>query len=82
LTKERFEISLAAHQKREWNAEMSKENRKKFCKLSKDEVKNHFGDYAELVFNPRFVCGNCLRASREKQNLCKPRKMGKKSEKR
>ena len=44
---------------------------KHLCKL-KDDIKENFDRYRQLVKDARFVCLKCGRAAREDKYLCKP----------
>lgn len=44
---------------------------KHLCKL-KDDMKENFGLYRQLVEDARFVCRKCGRAARDAERLCKP----------
>ena len=54
---------------------------RRFCKLSSDMVEDQLDTYTELVSKPKFFCLKCFRVSRDKQNLCRPKKLKKKKKK-
>ena len=47
------------------------EKEKHLCKL-KDQIKEDFEQYRQLVKDARFVCMKCGRAARDERHLCKP----------
>jgi hypothetical protein len=45
-----------------------------FCELSKVLVKENIDSYLYQVSNPKFICQKCFRVSKNKENLCHPKK--------
>jgi hypothetical protein len=55
---------------------MGKAPSKKLCKLAtKKYLKEHLGEYLDIVKKPKYVCLKCGRVSRLKKNLCNPEKI-------
>jgi hypothetical protein len=44
--------------------------KKKLCKISKANIKKHKETILELVTEPKYICDDCLRVSKNKNNLC------------
>ena len=49
----------------------------RFCKLSRKQVEENLDDFVARVSAPKHICDRCCRVSSSKQNLCKPKKLGK-----
>lgn len=49
--------------------------KKSLCKWARDDVKNNWEEFSELVGKSKFFCEKCLRSSRLKGTLCKPEKL-------
>ena len=56
---------------------MSKKFEQKFCKLSMEIVEEQLKTYVQLVSKPKYICTKCYRLSRNKNNVCQPKKLKK-----
>ena len=45
---------------------------KKLCKLSKSDIKKNKLEITKLVKNPKYICTDCARVSKQKNTLCEP----------
>lgn len=44
--------------------------KKKLCKISKSNFKKNEQRILELVTHPEYICEDCLRVAKSKNNLC------------
>jgi hypothetical protein len=56
---------------------------KKLCDLDNEGfVVNHFKEYRKLVRHGEYICMSCGRVGRRKKNICDPKRLYKKDQKR
>ena len=48
---------------------------KTLCDFSKSDFEKHPKEFMKVIKNPKYICKKCLRASSDKDLLCKPSKM-------
>lgn len=48
----------------------------KLCKfVKKNKIKDNLDEYLRLVSDPKYICLKCGRTSKDKKNLCDPKKI-------
>jgi hypothetical protein len=65
------EFSGVIHDKKCQKGVVMSEKEKHLCKM-KDDIKENFERYRQLVKDARFVCMKCGRVAHDEKNLCKP----------
>ena len=48
---------------------------KTLCDFTKSDIDKYKKEIKKIVSNPKFMCKKCMRASSEKDLLCKPNKI-------